>query len=207
VEYLLSGIPGKGCEEADLGDPSSMPVQEDIHGHCDDDDDDGDDYELSQEGRERLVVSRMQSKGFSEEEIATILHIFRQDRMAALDLELEGPSSAHAAAPPTRVFTNLTLPPQTSTLPTTFGFSTSDYISPFTNGYVTTSPPVDPHLTNQPPTKESLKRPLDTSSDAAASRKKQKKGARAPTPPRYKGFTREEYMKRSFGEGWKDEAP
>lgn len=198
VEYLLNGVRGRGSEKVNHGDPSGMPAQEDVHDHSGGD---GDNHELSQEGRERLVVLRTRSKGFSEEEIANILHVFRQNRMAALDLELEGPSSIRTAAPPTHLCTNLTLPPQASVPPTTFGPSNSDYISPFTNGYIATSPPVDPHPTKISPTTESLKRPLDTSADTTARHKKQKKGARAPTPPRYRGLTREEYMRCRFGEG------
>jgi hypothetical protein len=197
LEYLLSGIPQERSEEVDLGDPAATTDQENVINDCG-----SNDIDLSQEGREHLVVLRTRSKGFSEEEIARILHVFRQDRMAAPDLELEGPSSARAATLPRRVLTNATLPPRSPTL--TPG---PEYISPFTNGYITTSPPVHSHSTNQTPTKESLKRTRGRSSDTAAPRKKQKKRPRAPTPPRYKGLTREEYMKQSFGQGWQDKAP
>jgi hypothetical protein len=61
---------------------------------------------LSQEEREQLVIQRTQSKGLSEEEVANILQVFRQDRMAALDLELAGPASVWAAAPAGRVLTD-----------------------------------------------------------------------------------------------------
>jgi len=87
------------------------------------------------------------------------------------------------------------------------GLPTSEYISPFTNGYVSTPPPIDPHPTNQSATNKPQKRSLGTSSDTAAPPMNQQKRRRAPTPPRYQGLTREEYMKRSFGEGWRDQAP
>jgi hypothetical protein len=230
VEYLLNGIPQEESEEVDLGDPGGTPDQDNTKDGCDDD------KELDQDQRERLVVLRTRSKGFNEEEIAEILHVFRQDRMAALDLEFDGPSSARAAALARRNLTNATLPPLLPTLTPHLSATrhalmsrsdtlclcdstrtpdpasrsrlpNSEYISPFTNGYVTISPPIDAHLTNQPTINKSLKRPLDTSSDTAGPCKKRKKRPRAPAPPRYKGLTREEYMERRFGEDWEDEAP
>lgn len=193
VDYLLSGVLHSAPEEVDLGDPSCMAGEKTTNNHDgeDEDEDDEDDEQLSQEERERLVLLRTRSKGFSEEEIASILYVFRQDRMAALDLELEGPSSAGVTAPPPRIYTDLILPPQASIPQSTFRPSELECISPFTNGYVDPQP-----TTNERPPK----RPLDTSSDdTVAPAKKHKKRRRAPTPPRYKGLTREEYMRRRFG--------
>jgi hypothetical protein len=250
VEYLVSGIPRGASAEVDLdSDASVTPDEENT-------DEDGDEEGLSQEKREQLVIQRMQSKGFSEEELANILQVFRQDRMAALDLELAGPASAWAAAPAKQVLTDAVqvsprsaLTPQLSpmrrasmissnpsstdisiqarNLVSQSGVSTPDYISPYTNAYLTTSPPTDPKPTNQAPRNESLKRPLDTSIDpelanqaprnespkrpldtsinTAPRRKQQKKRLQAPTPPRYKGLTREEYMKQRFGDDSGDE--
>jgi hypothetical protein len=245
VEYLVSGIPQGASAEVDLGGNASVTPDEENT------DEDGDEEGLSQEMREQLVIQRTQSKGFSEEEVANILQIFRQDRMAALDIELAGPVSAWAAAPagqalpgavrvsPRRALT-LQLSPmrrasminsnpsstdisiQARDLTSQSGVSTPDYISPYTNAYLAISLPNDPELTtqaprneslqrpldtsigpkltNQVPRNESLQRPLDTSIDTAPRRKKQKKRPRAPTPPRYRGLTREEYMKRRFGD-------
>jgi hypothetical protein len=229
VEYLLSGIPQGPSAEVHLGggDASVTPDEESA-------DEDSDEEGLSQEKREQLVIQRTQSKGFSEEEVANILQVFRQDRMAALDLELAGPASLWAAAPAGRVLTDAVqvsprraLTPQLSPirraliissnpsstdisaqardLTSQSGVSTPDYISPYTNAYLTNSPPIDPELTTQAPGNESLKRLLDTSIDTAPRHKKQKKRLQAPTPPRYKGLTREEYMKRRFGDDSGDE--
>lgn len=223
VEYLVSGIPQGASAEVDLGgDASVTPDEENT-------DENGDEEGLSQEKREQLVIQRTQSKGFSEEEVANILQVFRQDRMAALGLELAGPASAWAAAPAGQVLTDAVqvsprraLTPQLSPirrasmissnpsstdlsiqardLMSQSGVSTPDYISPYINAYLTTSPPIDPELTNQAPRNEPLKRPLNTSIDTARRRKKQKKRPQAPMPPRYRGLTREEYMKRRFGD-------
>jgi hypothetical protein len=250
VEYLVSGIPQGASAEVDLGHNASITPGEEKT------DEDGVEEGLSQEEREQLVIQRAQSKGFSEEEVANILQVFRQDRMAALDLELAGPVSAWAAAPAAQVLPDAvqvsprqTLTPQLSPmrrasminsnpsstdisirvrdLTSQSGVSTLDYISPYTNAYLTASPPIDPEPTTQAPGNESLQRPLDTSIDpelankapgnkslqrlldtsvsTAPRRRKQKKPPRAPTPPRYKGLTREEYMKRRFGDDSDDE--
>jgi hypothetical protein len=228
VEYLVSGIPQGASAEANLGgDASVTPDEENT-------DENGDEEGLSQEMREQLVIQRTQSKGFSEEEVANILQVFRQDRIAALGLELAGPASARPAAPAGQVLTDAAqasprraLTPQLSPmrrasvissnpsstdisiqardLMSQSGVSTPDYISPYTNAYLTTSPPVDPEPTTQAPGNESLKHPLNTSVDTAPRRKQQKKRPQAPTLPRYKGLTREEYMKRRFGDDSGDE--
>ena len=228
VEYLMSGIPQGASAEVDLGgDASVTPDEENT-------DESGDEEGLSQEKREQLVIQRTQSKGFTEEEVANILQVFRQDRMAALDLELAGPASAWATAPAGRVLPDAVqvsprraLTPQLSPirrasmissnpsstdisiqardLTSQSGVSTPDYISPYTNAYLATSPPIDPELTTQAPRNEPLKRLLNTSIDTTPRHEKRKKRPQAPTPPRYKGLTREEYMKRRFGDDSGDE--
>ena len=231
VEYLLNGVPQDQIEGVDLGSGTCTQDQETIKDHRG-----GDHREFDQGQREQQVVLRTRRHGFDEEEIEHILEVFRQDRMAALDLELAGPSSAQVVAHTTPIPTNATPPPSrpiltphlfamhrsptvrldtlspmpsTPTLASapTSGVSKPDYISPFTNGYVPTSPVLDPRLTNQPPTKKRVKRPRDRSTDTAAPRKKQKKRRRAPTPPRYKGLTRKENLRRRFGEDSEREKP
>jgi hypothetical protein len=191
-------------------------------------DKDGNEKGLSQEKREQPVVQRTQSKGFSQREVTNILRGFGQDRMAAFNLELAGPALAYAASSARQVFTDAgrvspcpALTPQLSLMrrasmissnPSSIdistqvrdlvsqsGLSTPDHISPYTNAYLTTSPPIDPELTNQAPRNEPLKRPLDSSINTTPRHKNQRKRLRAPTLPRYEGLTREEYMRRRFG--------
>ena len=231
VDYLLNDVPQEQTEQVDLGTGTCPQDREAIDDHGG-----GNHHELNQERREQQVVLRTRSHGFNEEEIEHILEVFRQDRMAALDLELAGPSSAQAATHATPILPVATLPPSLpaltphlfamhrsptvyldtlSAMPSTPTLASaptsrvlnSDYISPFTNGYVPTSPVINPCQTNQPATKKPVKRPRDKSSDTAAPRKKQKKRRRAPTPPRYKGLTRKEYMRRRFGEDSDDGKP
>lgn len=232
MEYLVSGIPQGVSTKVNLGsNASAMPDEENT-------DKDGNEKGLSQEKRERPVVQRTQSKGFSQREVTNILRGFRQDRMAAFNLELAGPALAYAASSARQVFTDAgrvspcpALTPQLSPMrrasmissnPSSIdistqvrdsvsqsGLSTPDHILPYTNAHLTTSPPIDPKLTNQAPRNEPLKRPLDSSINITPQRKNQRKRLRAPTPPRYKGLTREEYMRRRFGgdsdnEGTKD---
>jgi hypothetical protein len=230
VEYLVSGIPQGVSTEVNLGsNASATPDEENT-------DEDDNEEGLSQEKREQLVVQRTQNKGFSQRDVTNLLRVFRQDRMAAFSLELAGP--AYAASPARQAFTDAgqvspcpALTPQLSLMRrasmissnaspidistqvrdsvSQSGLSTPDHISPYTNAYLATSPPIDPELTNQAPRNEPLKRPLDSSINTTPRCKNQRKRLRAPTPPRYKGLIREEYMRRRFGgdsdnEGTKD---
>ena len=100
LEYLVSGILQGASAKIDLGGDAFVTSDEE---NMDEDDDaEG----LSQEKREQIVIQRTQNIGFSEEEVAKILQVFRKDRMAALDLELAGPASACAAASARQVLTD-----------------------------------------------------------------------------------------------------
>jgi hypothetical protein len=232
VEYLVSGIPQGVSTEVNLGsNASAMPDEENT-------DEDDNEKGLPKRRESSRLFRERKAKGFSQREVTNILRGFRQDRMAAFNLELAGPALAYAASSARQGFTDAgrvspcpALTPQLSpmhrasmissnpssidistqvrNLVSQSGVSTPDHISSYTNAYLTTSPPIDPKLTNQAPRNEPLKRPLDSSINTTPRRKNQRKRLRAPTPPRYKGLTREEYMRRRFGgdsdnEGTKD---
>lgn len=182
----MSGIPQAVSTEVNLGsNASAMPDEENTG---EDDNEKG----LSQEKREQPIVQRTQNKGFSQRDVTNLLRAFRQDRMATFNLELVGPALAYAVSSARQVFTDVgqvspcpALTPQLSPMrrasiispnPSSIdistqvrdlvsqsGLSTPDHISPYTNAYLTTSPPIDPELTNQAPRNEPLKRPLDSS--------------------------------------------